>query len=184
MSLDQMLIEKIKLHAKSDDIAEMKYYFAQLTYNLTRRNCADYTEEDAKYLRKFLIKYKDDNFYLTYDENTSVDKNFRVTFVGMNYKLHTYDEIMKIIPTGVDLNKICFSGDNFEFYQCEDIGKFWKCTNKIKNARPIKFIECPYGYNVKSENGIINYVEQLTQYHENLHIIHPKLIEAAKYFLV
>ena len=151
---------------KLEDIAKMKSYFTQLEYN---HYDAYYREEDARELRKLLLKYSKDNFYLTYEEI-----GYGVPYLrSMNYELHTEEEINKIIPTGSDLKKLCFSGCEYKNYGTSNVEKY--------KERKIKFVHCPRGYD--SEPTLFSHsIAQLTHYHNNLHIVHPKLIEAAKYF--
>lgn len=152
---------------KSDDIAKMKYYFKQLKYD---NNVAKYVESEAAELRRLLLKYHKENFYLTY-EIFSVIEYGAVIIYNINYELHTIDDINEILPTGVDLKKLCFSGQDYKSYDDK------------KREKNRKYIECPIGYGTnKFAQNIIYRIPELLYFHNNLNIVHPKLLEAAKYF--
>jgi hypothetical protein len=149
---------------KLDDIAKMKYYFKQLKYE---NGYPRYKENEAAELRKLLLKYHKDNFYITYEESFDAWNKL----CNLNYELHTEEEIKEKLPTGADLQKLCFSGNDYKSYQGRDISQ-----------RRIKFIEHPCGYNQEIEKGEIKYISQLTHCHNNINIVHPKLLQAARYF--
>jgi hypothetical protein len=156
-------------NTKSDDIAKMKYYFKQLKYN---NGYPRYIENEAASLRKLLLKYPHDNFYITYEESFDSWKKI----CNSNYELHTVEEIKEKLPTGVDIQKLCFSGEDHKRYQ-----NSWFCKDN-STKKEIKFIECPLGYDKEIKDGKIEYIAQLTHCHNNIHIVHPKLLQAARYF--
>jgi hypothetical protein len=153
----------LEQNTRLDDIVLLKYYFTQLKYDGRYNNAytAKYNEHDASKMRQILLKYSSENFYLTCVEVYNPTHSYNYTYHQMyNYKLHTFDEIKTILPTGVDINKVCFSG--------------------IKNT--LACIKWPEGYDKQVEGSGISYIPQLLHYHDNLHIVHPTLLEMAKYF--
>lgn len=146
---------------KLEDIVNMKYYFKQLKYY---NGDAKYNEKEAEQFRKLLLKYPEEQFYITFEFTTELGDSKK------NYNIHLADEMQKLLPTGVNLNEICYSGHEYESYKY------------FKDDRKIKFVDCPHQYKTDIENGEIRYILQLTHCHSNLHIVHPKIIEAAKFF--
>lgn len=109
---------------------------------------------------KILLKHNKKNLYLTYDIcNENECKYISNDCLPFDYKIYTEDEIKKIVPTGCDLEKICFSKGNKNF----------------------PFVKYPRNY-VKPQNGITE-IEHLAFYHDNIHFVHPILMAHAHHFL-
>ena len=147
-----------------DDVAKMKYYFKTLQYDDGfGAGGAKYNEKDAMIMRELLLKYSKYNFYLIFE---LYGDNIR------NWDLHTEDEINKIIPTGIDLEKICISNKGSP--RC-----MYNIGSKIFNNY---YVESSYTMNAMQKNGARR-IEDLLYFHNNLKIVHPVLIELAKHFM-
>jgi hypothetical protein len=146
----QLLINSDNMN---NDIAKLKYYFTSLTYTTGNIKTAKYNESEARIAREILIKYSNQQFYLTFEyKNISVD-------VGsiFNWKLHTNDEIKLLIPTGANINKII-------------------CSNESNKTGVI----CREGFDDKVTH--VRHIPDLPFFHSNLYIINPKLLNVAYYF--
>ncbi len=93
-----------------DNVVEMKHYFDTLTYTLNNSYMdANCDRNGMLNIRKILLKCGKQMFYLTYE----LDKNNQS--YATKWKLYTKDEILNILPTGIDLDQVCFSKGNKPF---------------------------------------------------------------------
>lgn len=152
-----------------NDVVEIRHFLNGIKYV----NGQSYVYGDKTGLENFskiLLRHHRVKFYLTYEYSvTSIPyflemKKSYVPYLDdetkpLNYKIYTEDEIKKIVPTGCDLDKICFS----------------------KGDKLFKTVKYPYGYE-KPKDKIEN-IEHLAFYHDNIHFVHPILMAHAHHFL-
>jgi hypothetical protein len=81
-----------------------------------------------------------------------------------NWKLHTEPEILKILPTGIQLESVCLK----------------EPTKEIKK----QFFDLPIFFEMRDINRITDTlkIEEFVQVHKNLHIIHPLFLAFAQHF--
>lgn len=173
------------------DIAKLKYCFSSLEYN-------KYDESKFSELRQILLKYPKTNFYLTYD---FIDGDYTIkTLYGIrisndypkydnrntNWKLHTEEEMKSLVPTGVDLNKICVYLNKIS--ESRDHTDILTSTNGLIIypqivAGPLNYVDYGlYETYKKPSGGKISYIEQLAHFHDNLKFVHPTLFKCAVHF--
>ena len=129
---------------KSTDIVKLKYYFT-----ISNGKC------DAnliKSIQDILFTYSTIKFYITYKEK----QTFKFFNECESFELHTEEDITNILPTGIDIHKICFSKDSKPFYGAVT-------------------------YPEVNKTGIFNTID-LVNFHDNLYVVHPHLLAMAKYF--
>lgn len=143
-----------------NDVVEIRHFLNGIKYV----NGQSYVYGDKTGLDNFskiLLRHHRVKFYLTYE----IENDYYGCVVGerlkypLNYKIYTEDEIKKIVPTGCDLDKICFS----------------------KGDTLFKTVNYPHNYK-KPESGM-SYIEHLAFYHDNIHFVHPILMAHAHHFL-
>lgn len=80
----------------------------------------------------------------------------------VNARIYSENSIHNVIPSGIDLNKVCFSGGD----------------------KPCNYIKYPhyYGDEMVQQNKNIYCIQQLASEHKNLHFVHPKLLKYGKMF--
>lgn len=150
-----------------NDVVEIRHFLNGIKYE-TLYNHNSYGKNDKfgehtfdlkglDNFSKILLRHNRVNFYISYDIHE--EENCRYDSKPLNYKVYTEDEIKKIIPTGVDLDKICFS----------------------KGNKSLKTICYPDYY--KKPTSKIEKIEHLAFYHNNIHFVHPILMAHAHHFL-
>lgn len=102
-------------------------------------------------IHNLLVKYDDIPFYLTY---TNVNKSYD----PVKYELHDENEIKQLLPTGVDLDQICFSNGEKPF----DVGGY---PNDYVHDKSYKLL------------GNLAFI------HNNLNFVHPIMLNCAKHFI-
>lgn len=170
----QIILQHDKI---AEDIATLKHNFSALKYKNNGDFDAYYDELNVREIKRLLLKHNNKTFYLTYLAQGNECANNR-SHSAKNWQLHTEEEIKMIlssetqmrniwfkeekeiiIPTNIELEKICFSKDNFPL--------------KIF----ISYLHCE-----KNPSYELSNIEQLVNYHDNLKIIHPVLLRAACHF--
>lgn len=149
---------------KINDISKMKLFFKQQKQE--EWDSGNYNKKEGAEIQRILLKYPKDQFYITYNYNGEYQTN---------YNLYTFEEMQELLPTGVDIEKVSYSGDDYKDYQNP------KCNIRF-NDRKIQIVNSPFGYSRDIENGDIQYIAQLTHCHGNINIVHPALMLVAKYF--
>lgn len=147
---------------RDKDILKLKERFSKVTLSLggsydstmsNTMNCVSRdiikkmsSDKNINKIKTLLSKYDKEHFYVTYGEN----------YNNVTPQLHTLDEINKILPTGINLEKLCF------------------------DSGPIVKLIYPVGFNMIPTNaGEIAYVAQLPFLHPNLHFVHPQVYNVA-----
>jgi len=155
----------LKQDNKTEDIANLKYYFASLEYESNGTFRSSNNKSKIAEIQKLLLKYTNNTFYLTF-------RFLNDKYNDTDWKIYTEEEIKIIIPTGVELHKICFFKDNFPLQQSDSYSSYGKHYEWFMH----------YPHHRKDEKNEVNYIAQLINYHNNLKIVHPCLLKCAEHF--
>jgi|SRR5579862_297742 len=151
--MPESLLLILNNHEKMKDIEKLKWYF-QTSNNNSCYGHNGYSAFEIKEMRRILEKYNQEKFYITFEFKGKIRHNFQI---------YTIDEIVKLLPTGLDLAKVCFTVTN----------------------RPVNFVDYPpppQDLNMAAKDPKLA-IEWWSLFHPNLYYVHPILLTAANYFL-
>ena len=156
---------KDPLEEKVQDIQRLKHYITLLPkkYDSNQMQLVVGNVKIAPVeskIQEILTKYNDDQFYIMYQIYNKI---------YTNVVLLTLDEMNQFIPTGSDLKRLCYSMDDYHYYIDNKPHKF-------------KFVDYPLYHAHVLRNNIEPCIGQLPQRYNNVHLVHPDLLEAAKFF--
>jgi hypothetical protein len=140
---------QILLNNMNGDIAELKYICENVKYS-SQWNSLLWENSELNRVGEILLKNKEINFYFLYLGEKGEPKL---------WKVYTEDEIKKIVPNNVNLNKICFS----------------------QGKRPLTCINYPNHYSGSNHINNSCHIEGRAHLYDNLFFVHSTLLDVARH---